>query len=64
MALKIAEFMGKDVKIRPCSSAHFPLPAPRARSEAMINYKMQLLGMNDLRTWEEALKDYIAELLG
>lgn len=48
-----------DVTIEPVSSAHFPLPAPRARSEAARNYKLDLLGMNIMRPWQEALKDYV-----
>ena len=57
---KIVEYLGRnDVKIEPVSSAHFPLPAPRARSEACYNYKLELLGMNNMRSWEEALRDYI-----
>lgn len=59
VALKMKEYMKSNIKIYPCSSAHFPLPAPRARSEAMLNYKLQLLGMNDIRGWEDALKEYL-----
>jgi len=48
-----------DVVIEPVSSAYFPLPAPRPRSEASRNYKLDLLGMNIMRQWQEALRDYI-----
>ena len=43
----IAE-IGDIVKVNPVNSAHFPLPAPRSRSEAMINYKLNLLGLNGI----------------
>ncbi|RKY39404.1 MAG: dTDP-4-dehydrorhamnose reductase [Candidatus Omnitrophota bacterium] len=60
IALEIAKIMKKDIKITPVSSAFFPLPAPRAYSEAMRNYKLDLLGMNDMPTWQEALKEYLS----
>ncbi len=60
VAKKIVEYMGlNDVKIIAVSSAHFPLPAPRARSEACYNYKLELMRMDKMRPWEEALRDYI-----
>jgi len=48
-----------DISIVPVSSAHFPLPAPRARSEAMRNLKLELLGLDLMRPWEDALREYI-----
>lgn len=60
IAKKILEYLGrKDVTVEPVSSAYFPLPAPRARSEASRSYKLELLGMDNARHWEEALKEYI-----
>jgi dTDP-4-dehydrorhamnose reductase len=52
-----------DIVVDPVSSAYFPLPAPRARSEAMVNYKLELLGINSMRPWPEALKAYVVEEL-
>ena len=60
VAKKIVEFMGRsDVTVEPVSSAHFPLPAARARSEMSRNYKLELLGMDMMRNWEDALKEYL-----
>ena len=60
VAKKVIEVLERDdVFIEPVSSAHFPLPAPRSRSEMMLNYKLELLGMNYMRPWEEALREYI-----
>lgn len=61
IAVKIVEFMRlKDkIEVNPVSSAQFPLPAPRARSEMMCNYKLGLLGFNNMPHWEESLKEYI-----
>ncbi len=50
IAVKIVEFMGLKgkVKINSVNSAEFPLPAPRAHSEMMRNYKLDLLGLNTM----------------
>lgn len=61
IAVKIVEFMGlKDkVKVEAINSAQFPLPAPRSRSEMMQNYKLELLGINNMPCWESSLEEYI-----
>jgi dTDP-4-dehydrorhamnose reductase len=60
IAKKIVEILGKkDVKITPVNSSFFPLPAPRAESEAMVNYKLDLLGLNTMPRWEDSLKKYL-----
>lgn len=60
VAKKIVELMNRsDVKVEPVSSAVFPLPAVRARSEMSRNYKLELLGLDKTRTWEDALRDYL-----
>jgi dTDP-4-dehydrorhamnose reductase len=41
------------------SSDEFPLRAPRPRMEAMRNYGFELLGLNPMRGWKEALNEYI-----
>ncbi|MDP8261824.1 MAG: dTDP-4-dehydrorhamnose reductase [Candidatus Ancaeobacter aquaticus] len=48
-----------DVKLSPCTSEVFPLPAPRARSESMTDYMLNLRGISIMRPWEEAVTDYI-----
>ena len=60
VALALREFLQRpDVAIVPVSSAYFPLPAPRARSEAMRNLKLELLGLNSMRPWQDALREYV-----
>jgi dTDP-4-dehydrorhamnose reductase len=60
VAKKIVDFLGRsDVTVEPVGSAYFPLPAARARSEMSRNYKLELLGIDTMRNWEDALKDYI-----
>lgn len=65
VAVALVELLGRDdIAVEPVSSAFFPLPAPRARSEAMINYKLELLGLNEQRHWRDALEFYLREELG
>lgn len=52
-----------DVEINAVTSAAFPLPAPRARSEAIRNYKLDLMGRNPMRPWREAVRDYVTSEL-
>jgi dTDP-4-dehydrorhamnose reductase len=60
VAKKIVDFLGRsDVTVEPVGSAYFPLPAARARSEMSRNYKLELLGKDTMRNWEDALKEYI-----
>ncbi len=60
---KILEYAGiKTCRLMPVSSAEFPLPAPRPRMEALRNYQLELMGMNLMRPWQEALKEYVEKL--
>lgn len=60
IAQKIVEYLGiKDVILKPVSSEAFPLPAPRGKSEALLNYNLSILGIDNMRPWQEALKEYI-----
>lgn len=61
IAIEIVRILGVDVKILPVSSDRFPLPAPRAESEAMRNYKLDLLGINPMPFWKDSLKRYVKE---
>jgi dTDP-4-dehydrorhamnose reductase len=65
VAVALVELLGRgDLTVEPVSSAYFPLPAPRARSEAMVNYKLDLLGLNEQRHWRDALEWYVRNELG
>jgi dTDP-4-dehydrorhamnose reductase len=64
VAVALCEILGReDISVEPVSSAFFPLPAPRARSEAMINYKLRLLGLDPMRPWRDALEAYVTQEL-
>jgi dTDP-4-dehydrorhamnose reductase len=65
VAVTMVDILGReDVTVEPVSSAYFPLPAPRARSEAIVNYKLELLGLNPMRHWRDALTEYLTDELG
>lgn len=63
IAREIVRLLGKEQEIEVCpvSSAEFPLPAPRPRSEMLRNMKLELMGMNDMPHWKESLRRYIEE---
>ena len=63
VAVRIARAVDPSVNVHPVSSDEFPLPAPRAASEAMRNLNLELLGLDRMRPWEDALDDYMAEWL-
>ena len=65
VALVLRDLVGRpEILIEPVSSAQFPLPAPRARSEAMRNLKLELLGLDSMPPWQDALRGYVeGELL-
>lgn len=63
-ACRLVEFLGRrDVTITPITSEAFPLPAPRAPSEAMENHRLHSLGLDDMPRWEDALRTYVQRYL-
>lgn len=62
IAKKIIEYLErKDVVIKPVTSEAFPLPAPRGRSEMLVNHKLSMIGLNNMRPWQDALREYVLE---
>ena len=60
IAEKIIEYAKiGNCRLIPCSSAYFPLAAPRPRMEAGHNHNLQLMGLQFMRPWQDALKEYI-----
>ena len=59
VAVEIGKILGKKIPVEPVPSSVFPLPAPRADSEAMRNYKLELLGVHRMRPWQDALREYL-----
>ncbi len=64
MAQCIVEAAGIDnCRVEACSSAEFPLPAPRPRMEALDDLHARLIGLTPQPHWREALTRYIQETL-
>jgi len=62
VAQEIVAFYGRDdVEVVPVTSEAFAdqYPAPRPRSEMMRNYMLELRGMNRMRPWRQALREYL-----
>ena len=65
VANEIVRYFGRDdVTVEPVTSAAFvdEYFAPRPRSEMMRNYMLELRGMNRMRPWKDALRDYLGGL--
>jgi len=62
VAVEITRILDREeVDVEPVSSAFFPLAAPRARSEAMRNYMLELHGLHETRPWQDALHEYVTQ---
>jgi dTDP-4-dehydrorhamnose reductase len=62
VACEIVAALGKpDVSVNRVSSDHFQAEyfAPRPRSEMMVNRSLKEAGLNRMRPWKEALRDYL-----
>ncbi len=59
VACEIVKCLGRtDVTVRPISSEAFPLPAPRAASEALDNSRLRALGIT-MPSWQTSLHRYV-----
>lgn len=54
----------EDVPVTPIAAAEWPAPAPRPARSTLRRYALELMGEDDLPTWQEGLRDYLAELRG
>lgn len=59
---EIVRLLNRNTKVTSVSSDRFPQPAARSDSEALRNYKLELMGMDTMPTWQEALQEYINEV--
>lgn len=58
-AKKIFEGAGLQVELSPCTTADFPRPAPRPAYSVLEHAEIKLNGFQDLRPWQDALKDFL-----
>ena len=60
VARHVLDHLGRnDVVLNGVTSETFTLPAPRARSEMLRNYALELRGMDSMRSWQDALNHYL-----
>ncbi|MGD0352442.1 MAG: dTDP-4-dehydrorhamnose reductase [Dehalococcoidia bacterium] len=58
-AVEVLKLARLKTPITPITSAEYPQKARRPNNSALDNYQLRLLGMADMRSWQEALKDYM-----
>lgn len=56
---EILKLAGLKTPVIPITSAEYPQKARRPRYSVLDNYHLRLLGMDDMRPWQEALRDYL-----
>jgi len=56
---EILKLAGIKTPVVPIASDQYPQKARRPRYSVLDNYHLRLLGMDDMRPWQEALKDYL-----
>ena len=54
---------GKETKVRPVTTEEFPRPAPRPHYSVLSNEKWIKAGFTPMRSYKEALKDYLNLIL-
>lgn len=63
-ACEIFRQSGKKIKIEPVATAEFPRPAKRPAYSVLDNYMLRMTIGDPVRTWQEALQDYLKNLTG
>lgn len=59
-AKEIFEVAGMQVELSPCTTKDFPRPAPRPAYSVLEHVGIQRSGFEDLRPWQEGLKDFLS----
>ena len=59
--VEILRLAGLKTPVVPVTSDQYPQKARRPLYSVLDNHHLQLLGMDDMRSWQEALKDYMEE---
>jgi dTDP-4-dehydrorhamnose reductase len=60
-AREIFKLAGIETPVVPITSDQYPQKAQRPPYSVLDNYHLRLLGMDDMRPWQEALADYLRE---
>jgi dTDP-4-dehydrorhamnose reductase len=56
---EIIKLMGFRTRVIPISSEEYPQKAARPHYSVLDNYKIRLVGIGDMRQWQEAVRDYM-----
>jgi len=59
---KIIELFASKCEVKIAPESMFKRVAPVSKNESAINYKLNLLGLNVMKNWEESLGQYIQQL--
>jgi dTDP-4-dehydrorhamnose reductase len=59
-AAEIFRLAGLPTAVIPITSAEYPQKARRPRYSVLDNYRLRVLGLDDMRSWQEALAHYMA----
>lgn len=58
-AKKIFEIKGINIKVGEMTTEELNRPAERPKYSVLDNFMLKLVGINEFRSWEEALQDYL-----
>jgi len=58
----IFEIAGKDIDLKPVTTEEFGSPAPRPKYSVLDNYNWKMEGFPKIRSYKDALKEYMALL--
>lgn len=61
-AKKIMEYSNLPCRVNPCTSEEFPSPTKRPAFSSLDNLGLKCTIGNEMRNWEEALKEYISRV--
>jgi dTDP-4-dehydrorhamnose reductase len=63
VAVEIASILQTGTRVSTASSDSFVLPAARPNSEVARNYKLDLMGLNTMQPWQDAMREYLGSWL-
>ena len=58
-ACDIFEILSWNVDLKPCTTDEYPRPAPRPHNSSLENHGLKEIGMNTMRDYETALREFI-----
>ncbi|MBV1767948.1 MAG: sugar nucleotide-binding protein, partial [Methanobacterium sp.] len=61
-AQEIFKIKGVEVEVKPVPTTEFPRPAPRPEYSVLDNYHWKMGGFKPLRSYKDALKEYLSLL--